>query len=329
MSRGSVEIISWLVLSLALSMRAQGQDDMRLAESNAWFATGRQQLAGGEVRVACESFKKSYELAARGGTLLNLADCHYQAGDLVLARQRFLEARALASRDGNAARVAIADERLAQLQQKLAWLTIQPPAGLGSAQPRVRIDGSEIAGALSEIIPVMAGEHVVRIEADGFEPRELKLTLVEGAQVHMLLEPLQAAKSPVVSVAPAAPETKPAPLASKPAQPARAADSMSTLRTVALAVGIAGLVAGLGTGAWAIERKAVVDEECDPVTKQCSSQAGVDANELGRTLAAVSTIAFVVGAAGIGAWLVLPGGMLNPKAAASERVAGVVVRGVF
>lgn len=329
MSRGSIDIIPWLVLSLALSTPALAQDDMRVEESNAWFATGKQQLADGQVRTACESFAKSYELAPRGGTLLNLADCHYQAGALLIARQSFIEARALASRDGNAARVSIADERLAQLQQKLAWLTIQPPEGLGSAQPRVLIDGSEVAGALNETVPVVAGEHVVRIEADGFEPRDLPLTLAEGAQVRLLLPPLQAAKAAVTSVAPATPETEPAPLALKPAEPARAADSMGTLRTFALVVGIAGLVAGLGTGAWAMERKAVVDDECNPTTKQCESQAGVDANAMGRTLAAVSTISFIVGAAGIGAWLVLPGGVLNPKAPASERVAGVVVRGVF
>lgn len=328
MPRGSLKTTPWLVLCLVLGVRAQAQDDMQLAESNAWFATAKKQLADGQLRVACESFAKSYDLAPRAGTLLNLADCHYQAGDLVIARQRFIEAREQAIRDGRADRVALSDERLAQIQQKLAWLTIQPPEGLGSAQPHVRVDGREIAGALSEPIPVMAGEHVVRIEAEGFVPRDLQLTLAEGAQVRMVLEPLQPAIAPVVAAAPAAPETKPPPPPIKPAEPARAADSMSTLRTVALVVGIVGLATSLGAGVWAMERKAVVDDECDPVSKMCSSK-GMDANEMGRALATVSTVSFVVGAAGFGAWLVLPGGALNPKAPASEHAAGLVLRGVF
>ena len=52
-----------------------------------------------------------------------------------------------------------------------------------------------------------------------------------------------------------------------------------------------------------LSKKSTVEEHCE--NDICSDQAGVDAADAGRTLSTVSTITFAVGAAGIGAGLVL------------------------
>jgi hypothetical protein len=67
-------------------------------------------------------------------------------------------------------------------------------------------------------------------------------------------------------------------------------------------VGIAGLAVSAITGALVLSKKRTVQDEC--VNHHCT-QAGLDAGDSGRTLATVSTVAFIAGAASLGAAFVL------------------------
>jgi hypothetical protein len=70
----------------------------------------------------------------------------------------------------------------------------------------------------------------------------------------------------------------------------------------ALALGILGVAAGALTGILSMERKGVVDDNCDGAT--CNG-AGKDAADTGLLLAHLSTIGFGVGVAGIATGVVL------------------------
>jgi hypothetical protein len=314
-------------------------------QANALFARAKQQQASGELAAACASFAESYQLSPRGGTLINLAVCHKQLGELVLARQQLLEARAVAQRDGRADREAIANEHLRALERELSWVDVAGATELGTSRARVAIDDRVVGVEANTVsVPLMPGAHKVRIEAEGFETLDLQLELQAGARARVPAEPLRAtATVPEVPVI-AAPAPSPAEaLVSAPtteaAAPAAAtapdapqhtdADAYETWRTTGLAVAIAGIVGGLSAGAWALERKSVVQRHCDMSSRECDVQAGVDAASLGGTLALISTVACGVGLAGVGVWLFLPGGMLNERAPAATSSAGITWHGTF
>ena len=65
-------------------------------------------------------------------------------------------------------------------------------------------------------------------------------------------------------------------------------------------VGIAGAVVGGVAGVMTLQKKSIANDECDDALKICSAE-GKDANDAGRTLGAISTVGFVVGALGLGA----------------------------
>jgi hypothetical protein len=275
------------------------------------------------VLAACESFALSYRLAPRTGTLLNLGYCHEQSGQLILARRELLDARAMAERDGNKERVSLADTHVALIEAQLGWLHIAPIPDFERASAMLRVDGVLVTPADHAPIPVVPGEHTLQLEADGFEARELTLTVARGARVSVVFQPLQPRPA-----APVAAEVSAPARAVAVAPPARANERTtlsSAPRTAALVVGIVGIAASIGLGAWALERKTVVEDQCE--ARMCSPR-GLDAADTGSAVALASTIAFGVGVAGFGAWLLLPGGPVNADSATRPSV-GLRLRRTF
>jgi hypothetical protein len=298
---------------------AQEIDETR-SRSDALFREGLRQLEDGNIHAACENLASSYELLPRTGTLLNLGVCHAHAGQLLQARRELLEVRALAERDQQSERVASANRHLAEIEAQLGWLRIEPAPDLARSTAQLRLDGAALETESHDAIAVMPGEHTVRLEADGFSPRELTVSVGRGARVSVVFQPLQVRAEPIA--------TTPANPAAVPVGPIERAetDTSSQLRTIALVTGIAGMAASLAFGAWAIERMNTVQDRCPDQT--CVDESGLDAAETGETVALVSTIAFGVGVTGFGAWLILPGGPLNSSGSADQR-AGLTVGGVF
>jgi hypothetical protein len=96
--------------------------------------------------------------------------------------------------------------------------------------------------------------------------------------------------------------TAPPPATRRPAPAPTESPSYRSWAIVALSVGIAGLATGTILGLRARSEKATVDERCDD---HLCDQEGLDALDRGRTAATASTIAFAVGAVGVGAGVTL------------------------
>jgi hypothetical protein len=290
------------------------QDDATHMRSNALFDAGKRLLAEGSVAAACESFSRSQQLEPRGGTLLNLGLCHERQGRLLAARRELLDALAIARRDARADREPVATEHIAAIEARLAWLTIVPASHAPELPATLRLDSEVIAPEAGERIPVEAGRHVVSLEADGFERVEASVQVSAGEQRNVTLGPLRSSVSEahheVVSAPPEVVAT------------ASTAQPYATPRLVALIVGTVGLAAGLVTGAIALQQKSVVAEHCDEA-KRCDAR-GLSAAATGLAMTVTSNIAFATGVVGVGVWVALPGGWLNP-----DRAQGLSVRGVF
>jgi hypothetical protein len=316
-----------MMFALGLLRSPAGADDP-VARANALFEEGKKLLDAGHVAEACVRLDESYRLAPRGGTLLNLGLCHEREGRLLVARRELRDALAMARRDGRADREPVAREHLAAVETKLAWIAVTPPPNVATSV-EIRVDGAPIAQADWSAVPVEPGRHVVAASAEKFRAREVTVTIAEGGRTETVrfeaLEPIVAATpdapAPSPSPAPSSSAVAPAPTATHDVLPAPRSD---TARTAALVAGIAGVAISVATGAWALERKGVVSSECSSTSKQCSP-TGADAASTGRALVIVSTIAFAIGGAGFGAWLLLP----RADAPQSARGLGFTVQGTF
>jgi hypothetical protein len=326
-------IILFLVLALsARSGQAQStpagqtvRSDAVIAQANELFASAKREQAEGHLAQACASFQESYRLAPRSGTLINLALCHRELGELVTARKELIKALEAAQRDGRADREAIAIEQLNALERELSWLDVATPADIGTNAASVSIDGHVLTPeqAAEGSIALMPGDHNLRIEAHGFDPVELQLHLHAGSRTRVPAQPLR--PTVIIPQAKRADMSAPAP-ATAPTPAAEQTDPYAAWRTTGLVLTLAGVGLGLAAGAWALERKSVVRKHCDPTSRKCD-QAGLDAAAVGSTLATASTISCGIGLAGLSGWLLLPGGTLNERASAAA--GGVFWRGQF
>src|SRR5436190_17417985 len=96
------------------------------------FEDGRRAFKEGKLDEACEAFRRSQELEARVGTLLNLGDCEEKRGKTATAWVAFVDATSLAKRK-NDPRAAEAEKRAQALADKLPHLrmiVIDPTPGL-------------------------------------------------------------------------------------------------------------------------------------------------------------------------------------------------------
>jgi tetratricopeptide (TPR) repeat protein len=95
------------------------------------FEKGRKAFAQGRIDEACRAFEESMTAEPANGTLLNLARCHERQGKLELARSEYQRVAAVAARDGQVARSAIARARAAELDGTAA----HPDAGVPVSAP--------------------------------------------------------------------------------------------------------------------------------------------------------------------------------------------------
>ena len=156
-------------------------DDKALA--TALFREARALMGLGHIPDACLKFEESHRLDPSGGTILNLALCHEQEGQLARSWSEFNEAIAFARRDHRADRESSARERASKLEPRLARLTVVVSETMQWVEDlRVERDGRALSRASwSLAIPVDGGAHVVRATAPGHKPFHTTVDLAEGS----------------------------------------------------------------------------------------------------------------------------------------------------
>jgi hypothetical protein len=306
-----------LGLSLALPVQAEsaGRDP---AGAQALFDQGKKLMAEGKPLEACPKFAESQRLDPGVGTLLNLAACYETAGQTASAWSQFLEAESAARTENNAEAARVAHTRAGALVPKLSRIVISVAgAGTPAEVPglEVRRDDALIGRAQWGVaMPVDPGVHRIHASAPSYEPWDQELEVKgQGANVAITVPALRAAApSPPVSAAPAAP----APPAATPAAPPSSAPApapppahesgFGATRALALGagvVGVAGLTLGTVFGLKAKSKHDSAEEHCG-ADNMCSAQ-GVSLRSDAISAGNVSTVAFVVGVAGVAGAAVL------------------------
>jgi serine/threonine-protein kinase len=278
--------------------RAQSKADA--ARADAAFTEGKHLLEHGSEAEACARFAESKRLAPAIGVTLYLADCYQRLGKTASAWTEFRSAEALA-RAHKDKRAELARLRAQALEAQLARITVRVATSLSSAD--VTLDGLPLAvDAWGTAMPVDPGDHVV-IAHSGPKHREFTVHVdadkpVATVDVDSLDEP----------AAPAEPPPTPSPASDSALAPAETpvpSDSAGDSTRLWASVGLLGVgVVGVGLGS-VFGIKAISDRNASNAgpcnaADQCSAH-GLSLRDDAINEARVSTIAFVVGAAGLGA----------------------------
>jgi hypothetical protein len=317
-----------LGLALALCPRSAYAQKANSAAAQALFESARDLMKKGKYAEAVPKLEESQRLDPGSGTLLNLGICYEHQGLTASAWTTYLEAVASARADGKADRAKSAQQHADALSPRLARLTIRPPAD-PVAGLEVRRDGTLVgAGQLGSPIPADPGNHVVAATAPGRKAWQTTVVLREGASETLLI--------PVLAMAASSTAAKPADVSKHPETAAPVAatpenavpdDPGRSQRVVALVVGGVG-VAGLAVGTvFGLRSKSLHDDAQATCTgAACTDDNGVNLMNEARAAGNVSTVAFLVGAAGVAVgatlWFTAPRGVQVGVGYGTMQIAG-------
>jgi hypothetical protein len=306
--RSVVPPASWLLGTILTAQVAWAEPSAAVRnEADAVFHEARQLLANGSIRAACDAFARSHELLPRHGTLLNLAVCLEQQGDLVSAFHRFEESLSAAISDGRADRQELARIHIEDLRTKLGWLWIRVDGEGSTIVVEVFCDGVAIRKDSNTPMAVEPGSHVVTASATGRKPFEVIITIAAGSSETVRIPTLVAIEEPTAKTVVAGPRTAlrsviPTPLAL--AAPRQAVPEWRRPLSVSLiAAGTAALSVGAFCGFRAIVDGDAVERLC--VDGRCTSDDRLSMaqrlDHRARVEARVANLALPLGAIAVGA----------------------------
>lgn len=289
--------------SAAFPRVAFAQSRADSATAQALFEDAKKLMAAGNYTEACPKFEESQRIDPGGGTLLNLGICYERQGKLASAWTTLLEAATSAKATDNANRERAARQRAAALASRLGRITIRATGNTPGLQ--IVRDGAAVNPAqLGAAIPADAGSHVVAASAPGRKPWQTTLTLKDGTTEIVVVPTLETAPAARAD----APVARPAPAASSTAATAASSEGKTesfgaqrAFALVAAGIGVAGVAVGTVYG---FKSKAAHDDSQAPGVcngSSCTGQAGVDMSDDAQRFGNVSTVAFIVGAAGLAA----------------------------
>lgn len=275
------------------------------AEARKLLNEARAATNEGRHADAARALRKADELDPSLQTKLDLSRALAAAGKLVEA-SRVLHAVADAPvKPWEKRFVAAAKRLLADLEPRIPWVqvTIVGPRPYDAS---TTIDGEEVDPAGE--IPLDPGEHVVAAEAEGYEPAERRITLVEGAHERVRLS----LKKVVVAEA----------------EPPRSGEGSVVPAAVSLAFGAAAVGVGSVFGIMAFGEEGKAEDARDSfresgcasarTSKKCAAlQADFDAAlETSKANGTASTVAFLAGGIGLATGIVLL--LVRPGGSSSE-----------
>ncbi|MGH7441015.1 MAG: hypothetical protein ACRENE_35525 [Polyangiaceae bacterium] len=208
-------------------------------------------------------------------------------GRLVEARDAFLEATRYPVAPGEPqvftdARDASSGEA-ESLSRRIPTIVLDVAGPPERTRLRASIDGAAVAPETVRLPrKVDPGRHVVIVFAAGFRQARVEVTAAEGQEQHV-----------GVDLQPSQVDATQQPVASSAVSPT--ASSISPLAYVAWGVGVAGLATGIGIGLAAGSKDSTLAGECTGTSCPPSARGDLDSF---HTLKTISTISYVVGAAG-------------------------------
>jgi len=184
-------VIARLALVLMIvGLPATSRADKKETVAQALFEAGRALMEAGQTGEACEKFEQSQRMDPQLGTKLNIAVCWVKLGRLVEGYDLFVEAELEARAPGKTSRLAYAREQIAELEAKLARVTVK--AADAEVTVRVGAGGKLVERPRSawDKIVVAPGELVVEATAPGRRPFRSVRAVRAGEAIEIDVPPL-------------------------------------------------------------------------------------------------------------------------------------------
>lgn len=277
-------VLASLLLGVALlgSPSFVRAEDDRTAYADYLFKQGVELMKKGDCAAAVPKFLSSFRLDPAAASLMNVATCYTKDGRTGSAWRTYRKAASLAEAEHDAELQAQAAEALSKLDPTLTKLKL---ITTNKTDPvSLTLNGESIPIEDGMPIPLDPGDNVIEAYAPGHQP--WRRTVSAGDPGVVL----------VVDV-PELPKLQ-------------AANEGSPWRTTAIvvgAVGVAGMLTGLGFG---ISAKSAYDSSKSNCDQNFCNPQGYDQQQRALDHATVSTIAFGVGAvataAGVVIWFASP-----------------------
>ncbi len=312
-----------LTASLVLASGAARAAEPTAADvesAQALYKEGKALREHGDLAPALEKFRAAHALVETPITALDLGRTYVALGKLVEAREVLAAVARIPVRKNETQRAtearATADALAAELRPKLASLTAKlRGAEPGSAPPKISVDGVAVPpeAATSPRI-VNPGRHLVVLEANG-QKTQVEVVLAEGQSKDVPLD-----------------VPKPAPRAAGPAAGPTEPGKRSPLVYVGFGTAIVGVAVGAVTGILTFSAASSVKDACrSNGSCPASERSHIDT---GGTTGTISTIAFIIGGAGVAVGVIgLALGRSSPsgtsQASAYVGPAGAGLRGSF
>lgn len=268
--------IAALLVALTLGSRAQADD--ATVKADTLFNEGNALAAAGRYAEACPKLAESQRIEPAVGTQFNLADCYEHLGRTATAFGLFTDVARIARAAGKFERERLAKERALALEPRLPHVRITPRAPAAGLE--IKVDDNVIPREKwSSAVPIDPGRHTVTASAPNRTPWSGNAEAAEGKTTDLAIPEL---------VDP----TPPRPVA-------EARPRSSTQRTLAIAIGGAGIAAlavGGIAGAMSLSARGSAEEACPAATYafRCPTVQGADDWNSATTAGNVSTIGFVV-----------------------------------
>lgn len=279
------------------------------AAAESLYVEGEALIAKKSYALACTKFQESQRLDPQLGTLLHLADCFEQNGQVASAWVTFREAVELATKK-NDGRDRIAKERARSLEARLPKLTLSVSADVIADAPDLVVerDGQRmLAPTWGVPIPVDPGKTTITVRARDRAPYTETVELKERGREVVVVPKLVRAQANVTT--PVAIEVLPAVLPAAPRSDARSPSSSSvptssssspTTRTTGALLGTAGALSlgtSLALAVMAKNKGAEADMTCP--SNVCSPEEASRYEKTyssARGLAIASGVTFAIGA---------------------------------
>ena len=305
-TRSVLALCAALALALADMGRAHAQEKPRTDpdRAQALFDQAMKLMDARDFAPACPLLAQSDELDPGMGTRFRLAECYEKIGRLASAWTLFNDVAVAAKLAGSRDRERVARQRAAALDPRLSRVTLQiPPEVAGLLGLEVRFGGERLpSDRWGTPLPAAPGEHTAEITAPGKKPWKQAVRVERPGQAVTL-------DVPMLEDAPAEAPPNAAPPAGTRGDERGSGGIDWTPRRIAAAsaagVGVAGVVVGATFGAIAASQWSDARDTCRRDDPARCTPAGVALAEDASTSATISTVAFLVSAAGLGAGAIL------------------------
>lgn len=279
-----------LMLSVSSIAHAQQPSAADKETARSLMTQGEGQRSKNDLKGALQSFQGADAIMRVPSTGLEVARTHLALGNLLEAREAALGVTRLPVlpgepapfTDARAKAQALSDD----LESRIPAVQISLKNVPEGAAPTVTVDGATLpAAALDLPRKLNPGHHVITAHAGTSDGRvEVDVRERETKPVAVELAPPAVAAAPAPAVEP--PSDK----------------KSHTLTYVAFGVGAAGLVVGSITGLMSISKTGGLKDQCP--SNQCpgstyDSQSFQDDKSSAQTTGTISTVAFIVGGAGV------------------------------